>query len=273
MELTPPLPGPTLLVFLLQIAVLLLTAVCLGRVSVRLGMPAVVGELSTGVLLGPSLLGSAAPALTGWLLPVDAAQAHLLDAVGQLGALLLVGLAGAQLDIGLLRRRRTAAVRISIAALVLPVLLGVAAGLLAPAALRAPGAGVWAFALFAGVVLGVSAIPVIAKTLSDLRLADHPVAHLTLCAAAVADTVAWFLLSVAAALAVGGGAGSALWALVSLAGFVVAAVTVGPPLTRYALTAASRAGTGPAVVLVLLMAAGSHALGLEAILAPSSPGC
>jgi hypothetical protein len=50
-----PLPGldpHVLLVFLLQVALLLLVALALGRLAVRLGPPALVGELLTGVLLG-----------------------------------------------------------------------------------------------------------------------------------------------------------------------------------------------------------------------------
>lgn len=54
-----------LFVFLLQIAVLLGLAHILGRAAILLGMPAVVGELLTGVLLGPSLLGALAPGFAG----------------------------------------------------------------------------------------------------------------------------------------------------------------------------------------------------------------
>ncbi|MBC8091441.1 MAG: cation:proton antiporter, partial [Pseudonocardia sp.] len=87
----PPLPADLLLHFLLGLAVLLLLARLLGRLGERVGLPAIVGELLTGVLLGPSLLGWIAPDLAGWLLPTAPEQMHLLDAVGQLGLLLLVG--------------------------------------------------------------------------------------------------------------------------------------------------------------------------------------
>jgi Kef-type K+ transport system membrane component KefB len=58
------------LIFLLQVAVLLVTALLLGSLASRFGMPAVVGELLAGVVLGPSLLGSIAPGLVSWLLVV-----------------------------------------------------------------------------------------------------------------------------------------------------------------------------------------------------------
>ena len=75
-----------LLVFLLQVSLLLLVALALGRLAVRVGLPALVGELLTGVLLGPSLLGTLTPGLMSWVLPADVDQLHLLDAVGDLGA-------------------------------------------------------------------------------------------------------------------------------------------------------------------------------------------
>jgi len=52
----PPLGGHPLLVFLCGLTVLLVVAMLLGRLAARFGMPPLVGELLTGVILGPSLL-------------------------------------------------------------------------------------------------------------------------------------------------------------------------------------------------------------------------
>jgi len=41
---------------------------------------------------GPSLLGAVTPGFSGWLLPTDPNQFHLVDALGQVGVILLVGL-------------------------------------------------------------------------------------------------------------------------------------------------------------------------------------
>ena len=61
-------------VFLLQVGVLLLMALVLGRLATRFGMPAVVGELFVGVILGPSFLAHVAPDLQSWLFPADPGQ-------------------------------------------------------------------------------------------------------------------------------------------------------------------------------------------------------
>jgi Kef-type K+ transport system membrane component KefB len=80
-----PLAAHQLLGFLVQVGILLGGAVLLGRLARRLGMPPPVGELAGGVLLGPTVLRQAAPGLSAALFPQRAEQAHLLDAVGQLG--------------------------------------------------------------------------------------------------------------------------------------------------------------------------------------------
>ncbi|MFI7696184.1 cation:proton antiporter [Nonomuraea sp. NPDC049655] len=260
-----PLGAHELLVFMLQLGLLLGLAVLLGRLAVRLRMPAIVGELTVGVLLGPSLLNHLAPAL-------KFTQLHLLDAVGQVGVLLLVAITGVQLDFGLVRRRGATAVKVSVAGLVVPLGLGVAAGFLLPASLLVEGTSVTVFALFLGVATCVSAIPVIAKTLTDMKLLHRDVGQLCLTAGMVDDAFGWFMLSVVSAMATTGvRTGQIVLSLVYLVALVPFALWVGRPLVRWTMRAATRSDEpGPAVatavVLVLLAAAGTHALGLEAIL-------
>ncbi|WP_462188363.1 MULTISPECIES: cation:proton antiporter [unclassified Frankia] len=265
------LSSHVLLVFLLQIAVLLGLAYLLGRAAMRLGMPAVVGALLTGVILGPSLLGTLTPGFAGWLLPARADQFHLLDAVGQLGVILLVGFIGIEMDIQMLRRRGLTAARVGLAGLLVPVGLGVLAGLLLPGSLVADGAHRLVFALFLGVALGVSAIPVAAKILIDMNLLDRNVGQLTLAAAAVDDVAGWSALSMMSAIATTGVRGSDIAVpVVSVLGAVLAALVAGPPTVRRALRYASTArhGGGHIVaitVLILAAAAATEALRLEAV--------
>ncbi|MCK9930182.1 cation:proton antiporter [Frankia sp. Mgl5] len=273
----------SLLIFLLQVTVLLCLALGLGRLAIRLGLPSVVGELLAGVVVGPSLLGAVASEFSGWLLPAEPDQMHLLDALGQIGVILLVGLTGIEMDMRMVRRRGATAARISIAGLVLPVGLGIGAGLLLPESLLADGADRGEFALFLGVAMGVSAIPVAAKILHDMRLLHRNVGQLILASATVDDAVGWSLLSVVSAMATTGVRGGDIaWPVLSVIGVVAAAFVVGRPLARLAVAAgglagpsaetADTGGTGSgsgiavAVVFILAAAAGTHALKLEAIL-------
>ncbi|MFI6306011.1 cation:proton antiporter [Amycolatopsis thailandensis] len=266
-----PIAAHSLLLFLLQVGSLLLLAVLFGRLAARFGMPAVVGELVVGVLLGPSLLAWAAPGLHGWLFPAVAEQYHLLDAVGQIGVILLVGFTGMQMDMGLLRRRRAAAAGVGLGGLIVPLGLGIGAGYVLPKVLVPEGTDITVFALFLGVALCVSAIPVIAKTLMDMKLLHRNVGQLTLAAGAIEDAFGWFMLSIVSAMAVTAvSAGAVLLSLGYLIGVLVFAFTIGRPLVRGVLRTAARSD-GPgltvsaAVVLILLASAGTQALGLEAI--------
>ncbi|MFL6160598.1 MAG: cation:proton antiporter [Jatrophihabitantaceae bacterium] len=266
------LGGHQLLVFLLQIGLLLGAAVLLGSLATRCSLPAVVGELAAGVLLGPSLLHRLVPGLSGWLLPHNANQLHLLDGVGQLGVLLLVGSAGSQLDLRLLRRHRRGIACVGTGALLIPLVLGVATGFLLPAMLRPAGTDHAEFAVFIGVAICISAIPVIASALMHMGLFDRPIGQLIMGSAAVDDIAGWLLLSVLSATAT---TGFRMGALGKPVGFLVlillVTVTIGRPVTRFVLRLANAApnpGTRVAVVVVLLVlcGAGTQALGMEPIL-------
>jgi K+:H+ antiporter len=268
----PPLAPHPLLIFLLDIAVLLVLARVLGRLAESLRMPRVVGELVTGMVLGPSLLGHLAPGFTSWLLPLQAEQMHLVDAIGQLGLLLLVGITGAHLDVAAMRRLGTTAARVSLSGLLIPLSLGIAMGLVLPVSLRGAGARQQVvFALFIGVAMCVTAIPVVAKILSDMRLMHRNIGQLTLVSGMIDDAVGWFLLSVVSAAATAGvSAGHVGLSVVYLVGFVLLAAVVGRPLVRAVMRLAARSEeAGPtvatAVIVVLLGGVATHALGMEPI--------
>lgn len=267
----PPLSAGLLLTFLTTLAVLLLLARLLGYLAGRVGLPAIVGELLTGLLLGPSLLGWLAPGIADWLMPSE--QMVLLDGVGQIGLLLLVALTGTHLDLAMVRRRKRAAAAVSLGGLLIPLASGVALGHALAEVLAADrtGPAQAAFPLFLGVALCVTAIPVIAKTLTDMGLLHRDVAQLTLAAAMIDDAVGWLLLSVVSAVAtVGVVSGQLALPVVGMAVFVVVAVMVGRPLVRRVMTRAARSDSdGPTVaagtLVVLVSAALTHALHIEAV--------
>ncbi|CAL9674490.1 Na(+)_H(+)-K(+) antiporter GerN (plasmid) [Streptomyces sp. enrichment culture] len=265
----PPIGAHPLLIFLLQVGVLLLAAILLGRLATRARLPAIVGELSAGVLLGPSLFGWLAPKAADWLLPSHPDQVHLLDAVGQIAVLLLVGLTGIEMDLGMVRRRRATAVRVSLAGLLVPLSLGIGLGYPLAGLMPTGSADTYVFALFMGVAMCVSALPVIAKTLMDMNLIHRDVGQLSLAAGMVDDALGWLLLSVVSALAVGGmSAGLFGTAVGSLLLVVLIAVLVGRPVVRLALRLSKGSDertVATAAALIILAGAGTQALDLEAV--------
>ncbi|QIS18421.1 cation:proton antiporter [Nocardia terpenica] len=268
----PPIPGHQLLVLLVQLAVLLAAARALGALAARIGMPAVVGELTAGVLLGPSVLSHLIPSVSRWLFPAQAEQLHLLDGIGQLGVLLLVGLAGMQLDMGHVRRNAGKAAKVSLGGLLIPLALGVGVGLLIPVPLRPADTGRPLFAMFLGVAICVTAIPVIAKTLMELKLTHRDIGQLILTAGVIDDAAGWLLLSMVSAMATSGLRGATIASSLGwLALVLVFAAFVGRPLVRTVMRRAEATGdstiaVGTAVMLLLLAGAGTQAMNFEAIL-------
>ena len=240
----------------------LLLALLFGRGAVRLGMPAVMGELIAGVLAGPSLLAHAG---WHWLPQQHPDRMAQLNTIGQLGVVALVGVTGMSLNLATLRRRGRTAASVSIAGVALPLGLGIGVGLLLPRTLLAgPHAGRAAFALFLGVALCVSAIPVIGRILIDLGLAERKVGQLILIGGVVDGAIGWVLLSVVSGLAASGLRAASLGLLaLKLAGALLVTVLAGRRTVRLVLGVSGDAG---AIVLVLAGAAATNSLGLEPIL-------
>src|SRR6185436_4483757 len=68
---------------LVQLFVVIALSHLMGRVFKRFGQPAVVGEIVTGIMLGPSLLGLLAPDMFAFVFPSDSLGAlRLLSQIG-----------------------------------------------------------------------------------------------------------------------------------------------------------------------------------------------
>src|ERR1700733_11883343 len=94
---------PSLAIFFGQIVALIVCGRLIGEFMERIGQPAVMGQLIGGMLLGPSVFGALLPGLQHALFPAAAGQEAMLDAVSQLGILLLLLLTGMETDLSVIR--------------------------------------------------------------------------------------------------------------------------------------------------------------------------
>ncbi len=262
-----------LLLFWLQLLALLLAARALGGALRAIGQPAVIGELAAGLLLGPSVFGHLAPGWHDWLFPAEPLQQALLAGPAWIGVFLLLILTGLETDPALIRSLGRATARVAIGSLVLPVLAGVGLGLALPDGFVGGSTERLVFALFMGTALGISALPVIAKILSDLDLMRRNVAQVLIAAAMANDVAGWILLGMVAGLAKSGELDAAQLAF-TIAGLVIflgLAFTLGQRAVDALLRAVRVRGWGApahltAVLLVALASgAATHSLGLEAV--------
>lgn len=185
----------SLALFLLQIAVIVLVTGLCGVLLGKLGQPRVVGEMLGGILLGRSVFGYAAPHLISQLFPPT--SLHTLSLVSELGMVLYLFLEGMNLDFASVWQQRHTALKISVASMAIPFVLGCGLGLLLYRNFHGTGGNKVAFMIFLGVSLSTTAFPVLARMLRDQSTGDTKLNTLALVCAAIADVMGWMLLAVA----------------------------------------------------------------------------
>jgi Kef-type K+ transport system membrane component KefB len=178
---------------LVALTAVLITGRLLGLLFRHLGQPPVIGEVVSGILLGPSLLGQVWPEAAALVLPPSVAP--YLGVIAQLGVILYMFLVGLELNLGVLRERAQATVAISHASMIVPFLLGAALALVLYPRLSSREVPFTSFALFVGVALSITAFPVLARILTDRRMQRTRLGILALGCAATGDVTAWCLLA------------------------------------------------------------------------------
>jgi Kef-type K+ transport system membrane component KefB/mannitol/fructose-specific phosphotransferase system IIA component (Ntr-type) len=261
-------------VFLLALAVLLGAARLLGELGRLAGLPRVVGEVASGILLGPTLFGRIAPRGEAWLFAPGPGET-MVRGTATVALVLLLVLLGMEIDVGILRRRGRSALATGLLGIVLPAAGGIALGLLLPDADLVDPSRRLPAALLLGVALSVSAIPVIARTLLDLGLLKSDVGLMVMAAAMIDDVIGWLALSFLLGSMRGVGLdGGSFARTVVLGGLLAAALRViGRRLLGSLFERLRRAGmTTPGrvvsavLVFALLAGAATRAMGLPAAL-------
>jgi Kef-type K+ transport system membrane component KefB len=239
---------------LVALAIIISSAKLAGLLSTRLGQPAVLGELLAGLMLGPTVLN-----MFGWPFFTSA---HLQDTVfelAELGVVLLMFIAGLEIDLGEMRKSGKVALLVGALGVLAPLLLGFAAAL--PFGYPAENA------LFVGVLLTATSVSISAQTLLELGRLRSRVGLVLLGAAVIDDVLVILILSLFVALASGGGGvGAMLLIVIRMALFLAGAALLGvwlfPRLVdRVARWPISQPALTLAIVVTLLLAWSAEVVG------------
>jgi Kef-type K+ transport system membrane component KefB len=182
---------------LLALGIMLLIGRIFGEFFRKLKMPLVVGELVAGVLLGPSLLGKYYPVLTDVVFTTKGNVGMVLGGIGTISVIMLLFVAGMEVELSLIRQQGKTAFKASFVGLVIPLVMGFFAGKYFYHLLGETGTeNNLAFSLFMGTAMAISALPVIARTLMDLDLFKTKVGMIIITAAMFDDLIGWLMFSV-----------------------------------------------------------------------------
>lgn len=258
---------------LLQASIVILVPYLLWR-PLQLGrvFPLGVVQIFTGVLLGPAILGAVLPGLFQSLFGEVSVHGHAVNRADGIASLATIAvclfgfLAGADADKELIRKSGRTVASIGVAGMLFGWVLGGVAGwaiyYAIPASHVPPGGQVppnsspFIFSIAFGLVIAVSALPILALILRELKLTQQRIGALALASAGISDTIMWVGLSLVMALS--GNEGRIFSLVLALAGGVLSIGFVlfvaGPILNRLMARDAPESALMTLAVLTIFVA-------------------
>jgi Kef-type K+ transport system membrane component KefB len=237
---------------LLQMLVIFVSAKVLGELFERLALPAVLGEILAGVLLGPSLLG--------WVHP-----SGTVDAIAGIGAIFLLFTVGLEIHPQELVRVGGRSLLVAVLGVAAPFGLG-----FAYLALRGEPKHE---AVFVATAMVATSVGITARVLADLKALQTRVARIILGAAVFDDILGMVLLAVVSGLAAQQGVNwlqLGVLAAEALA-FALFMIFVGPRLIRGVRPGLQKMSTRNAplvlaLALCLALSVAAERIGMAAII-------
>ncbi|MFM9050805.1 MAG: cation:proton antiporter, partial [Bacteroidota bacterium] len=194
--------------------------------------PILIGEIIVGILLGPTLLGRIIPDFSIQLFPQVGSVAISLDAIFKLSVILLLFVAGMEVQLPVVLRQGRLATFTSLTSMIIPFMLGFWITWHFPSLLHWDGSGsLLIFSLFFGTALSISALPVIARILMDLGIYRTRIGMLIIASAMFNDLLGWLVFSVVLALMENRGVGTDIgWTIFYILSYGLLMLTIGRKL-------------------------------------------
>jgi len=256
-----------LVLLMLQITVVLIVSRLVGNVFLKIGQPRVNGEMFAGILLGPSLLGWVWPQVAHYLFP--ATTFDFLNALGQLGVVLFMFLAGLGINPASLASKKGPTIAASLASILVPIALAFALATYIHPRYAPEGASFMNFALLLGAAMTITAFPMLAKLLLERDILGTQLGTVAVACSCVAGVVTWCMLAYIVVMVK---AQSRLTLYLTFAGivalFVLMFTVVKPQMQRFERMFAANGILGEKpmavmMILIVIIAAAAGYLGLH----------
>ena len=161
--------------FLGTLCLVLITTSLAGHFSRRIGIPAVIGQLLVGILIGPAVLG--------WV-----HNNAFMHTFSEIGVIILMFIAGLESDLGMLKKYFKPALAVAFSGVVFPVVLIYFFGKLFHFSFEQ--------AIFLGVTFSVSLVSISVEVLKELKRLKSKEGTTILGAAVIDDIISVIILSV-----------------------------------------------------------------------------
>ena len=158
-----------------DLAIILIVAKIAAELCERIRVPAVLGEILAGIIIGPSMLG--------FIDPSDA-----IRILAEVGLIILLAGVGLEMDLTELRKVGRASMLVAIIGVVVPMSSGVLAGTVLGESFNA--------SLFLGAALAATSVGITARVFADLRALSSTEARIVLGAAITDDVLGLIILTV-----------------------------------------------------------------------------
>lgn len=238
------------------VTILIVTQV-FGTLITYVGQPKVVGEMISGVLLGPTCFGYFFPELSANIFSKDVIP--FLFVISNLGLSIYMFLVGAEMNLKLFDKKSiNQSGLLSSAAVITPFVLGFITANAYTDLFVMPGISLMSFSIFVGTALAITAFPMMARILQEKNYLKTKIGVIIMLSACIQDVISWILLAFVTALVQKKGIESGFVTLIGAFVFITVIMLVIKPIMKRLGNQTERNGKMPsygfAVVIVLLLA-------------------
>ncbi|MEJ0054240.1 MAG: cation:proton antiporter [Bacteroidota bacterium] len=267
----PKLSHSELIQLMVQLSVMLAFGRIMAEVARKFKQPAVVGEIIAGLILGPTILGTFSLDTFELLFPKTGASAIVLDGFTKVAVVMLLFIAGLEVDLRIVFQQGKQAFFSSIFGLIIPFALGFIIPYTFPSFFGDNGTDHLLFSLFMGTAMAISALPVIVRIMMDLKLFKTRIGMLVVASAMVDDIIGWMIFSIILGLIGKGGHIAVGYTLLLTVGFAAFMLTIGRGLLNRLLPWINKKLAWPggllslSLALCFLAAAFTEYIGIHAV--------
>ena len=265
------LSSPEIIHFLIILLLILIPARFLGEICRKYKLPAIIGEIFAGIIVGPTLLGTFFPGLFKSIFIEAPKASGAFDGIANIGIILLMFIAGFEVDLKQIRQNGKQAIAISLSGIIFPFAIGFAAVWFLFDSHFANGVNnQLVTSLFFGTALSITALSVITKILLDLDILKTKIGNIVLTAAMVDDFLGWILFSIIIQMMNAGKEQVSFWSVITVVLFAIFMLTGGKWIIHRLLAYAGKTGKMSqvftvAICLCFVGGAVTEALGVRAV--------